>query len=73
MRKFLLVIAVFCFFFETSALADNEKAQKYLREAEYYVKKAESHEREATYYTKKAEGIFETGRLLLKKERLKSG
>jgi len=41
MRKFLLVIAVFCFFFETSALADNEKAQKYLREAEYYVKKAE--------------------------------
>lgn len=58
MRKFLLVIAVFCFFFETSALADNEKAQKYLREAEYYVKKAESHEREATYYTKKAEGYL---------------
>jgi len=37
MRKFLLVIAVLCFFFETSALADNEKAQKYLREAEYYM------------------------------------
>ena len=34
-----LLIIVLCFFFETSALADNEKAQKYLREAEYYTKK----------------------------------
>ena len=55
MYRILLIIA--CLFVETSVFADNEKAQKYLLEAEYYTKKAEGHERDATYYTKKAEGF----------------
>ena len=53
-----LLIIVLCFFFETSALSDNEKAQKYLREAEYYTKKAEGYERDATYYSQKADGYL---------------
>ena len=47
MYRILLIIV--CFFVETSVFADNDKAQKYLREAEYYTKKAEGHERDAAY------------------------
>ena len=53
MYRILLIIV--CFFVETSVFADNDKAQKYLREAEYYTKKAEEHEHDAAYYNKKAE------------------
>lgn len=55
MYRILLIIV--CFFIETSVVADNEKAQKYLREAEYYTKNAEGHERDAAYYTKKQKAI----------------
>lgn len=41
-----------------SFVGDTDKAQQYLKEAEYYNKKAEGYEREALYYNQQAEGYI---------------
>ena len=48
-----------------SFVGDTDKAQQYLKEAEYYNKKAEGYEREAQYYN-------QAGRLLYKEKRYKA-